>query len=308
MTQTTRQLTYVPGASQAHIDNFIEVLWLEKGLSEHTQQSYRTDLKKLAIYFNNEGIKDLAVVTTEQLQDYLAYRYEQGLSSRSTQRALSAIRSFYVFLIAKQVRVDSPVSTLSNPKTPKSLPTSLSEQQVEDLLAAPLTDDPIECRDKSMLEVLYATGLRVSELIGLTMDQISLQQGVVRVVGKGDKERLVPLGEEAIEWLLVYIKTARPMLATKQSDVVFLSRRGQQMTRQTFWHRIKYYAVKAGIEQHLSPHTLRHAFATHLLNHGADLRVVQMLLGHSDLSTTQIYTHVATERLQTLIHSHHPRG
>ncbi|WP_334027821.1 site-specific tyrosine recombinase XerD [Alteromonas sp. P256] len=308
MTQTTRQLTYVPGASQAHIDNFIEMLWLEKGLSEHTQQSYRTDLKKLAIYFNNEGIKDLAVVTNEQLQDYLAYRYEQGLSSRSTQRALSAIRSFYVFLIAKQVRVDSPVSTLSNPKTPKSLPTSLSEQQVEDLLAAPLTDDPIECRDKSMLEVLYATGLRVSELTGLTMDQISLQQGVVRVVGKGDKERLVPLGEEAIEWLLVYIKTARPMLATKQSDVVFLSRRGQQMTRQTFWHRIKYYAVKAGIEQHLSPHTLRHAFATHLLNHGADLRVVQMLLGHSDLSTTQIYTHVATERLQTLIHSHHPRG
>ena len=176
------------------------------------------------------------------------------------------------------------------------------------LLAAPITDDPIECRDKSMLEVLYATGLRVSELIGLTMDQISLQQGVVRVVGKGDKERLVPLGEEAIEWLITYIKTARPILANKQSDVVFLSRRGQKMTRQTFWHRIKYYAVKAGIEQHLSPHTLRHAFATHLLNHGADLRVVQMLLGHSDLSTTQIYTHVATERLQTLIHSHHPRG
>ncbi|WP_420935033.1 site-specific tyrosine recombinase XerD [Alteromonas sp. A081] len=308
MTQTTKRLTYVPAASQAHIDNFIEMLWLEKGLSEHTQQSYRTDLKKLAIYFNNEGVKDLAVVTTEQLQDYLAYRYDEGLSSRSTQRALSAIRSFYIFLIAKQVRVDSPVSTLSNPKTPKALPTSLSEQQVVDLLTAPLTDDPIECRDKSMLEVLYATGLRVSELIGLTMDQISLQQGVVRVVGKGDKERLVPLGEEAIEWLLVYIKTARPMLATKQSDVVFLSRRGQQMTRQTFWHRIKYYAVKAGIEQHLSPHTLRHAFATHLLNHGADLRVVQMLLGHSDLSTTQIYTHVATERLQTLIHSHHPRG
>ena len=308
MTQTQRQLTYVPAASQAHIDNFIEMLWLEKGLSEHTQQSYRTDLKKLAIYFNNEGVKDLAVVTTEQLQDYLAYRYQLGLSSRSTQRALSAIRSFYVFLIAKQVRVDSPVSTLSNPKTPKALPTSLSEQQVEDLLAAPLTEDPIECRDKSMLEVLYATGLRVSELIGLTMDQISLQQGVVRVVGKGDKERLVPLGEEAIEWLLVYIKTARPMLASRQSDVVFLSRRGQQMTRQTFWHRIKYYAVKAGIEQHLSPHTLRHAFATHLLNHGADLRVVQMLLGHSDISTTQIYTHVARERLKTIHKTHHPRG
>ena len=281
---------------------------MEKGLSEHTQQSYRTDLNKLAIYANNQGVKDLSILTTEQLQDYLAYRYEKGLSSRSTQRALSAIRSFFVYLIAKQIRVDSPVSTLSNPKTLKALPTSLSEQQVEDLLAAPLTDDPIECRDKSMLEVLYATGLRISELIGLTMDQISLQQGVVRVVGKGDKERLVPLGEEAIEWLITYIKTARPILANKQSDVVFLSRRGQKMTRQTFWHRIKYYAVKAGIEQHLSPHTLRHAFATHLLNHGADLRVVQMLLGHSDLSTTQIYTHVATERLQTLIHSHHPRG
>ncbi|APE04942.1 MAG: site-specific tyrosine recombinase XerD [Alteromonas sp.] len=308
MTNKTRELTYVPAASQSHIDGFIEMLWLEKGLSEHTQQSYRTDLNKLAIYANNQGVKDLSILTTEQLQDYLAYRYEKGLSSRSTQRALSAIRSFFVYLIAKQIRVDSPVSTLSNPKTLKALPTSLSEQQVEDLLAAPLTDDPIECRDKSMLEVLYATGLRISELIGLTMDQISLQQGVVRVVGKGDKERLVPLGEEAIEWLITYIKTARPILANKQSDVVFLSRRGQKMTRQTFWHRIKYYAVKAGIEQHLSPHTLRHAFATHLLNHGADLRVVQMLLGHSDLSTTQIYTHVATERLQTLIHSHHPRG
>ncbi|AUC87395.1 site-specific tyrosine recombinase XerD [Alteromonas sp. MB-3u-76] len=308
MTNKTRELTYVPAASQSHIDGFIEMLWLEKGLSEHTQQSYRTDLNKLAIYANNQGVKDLSILTTEQLQDYLAYRYEKGLSSRSTQRALSAIRSFFVYLIAKQIRVDSPVSTLSNPKTLKALPTSLSEQQVEDLLAAPITDDPIECRDKSMLEVLYATGLRVSELIGLTMDQISLQQGVVRVVGKGDKERLVPLGEEAIEWLITYIKTARPILANKQSDVVFLSRRGQKMTRQTFWHRIKYYAVKAGIEQHLSPHTLRHAFATHLLNHGADLRVVQMLLGHSDLSTTQIYTHVATERLQTLIHSHHPRG
>ena len=255
MAKTQRELTYVPAASQAHIDGFIEMLWLEKGLSDHTQQSYRTDLTKLAIFSNNQGVKDIAVLTTEQLQDYLAYRHDKGLSTRSTQRALSAIRAFFVFLISKQVRVDSPVSALSNPKTPKALPSSLSEQQVEDLLNAPLTDDPIECRDKSMLEVLYATGLRVSELIGLTMDQISLQQGVVRVVGKGNKERLVPLGEDAIEWLLTYIKTARPILASKASDVVFLSKRGQKMTRQTFWHRIKYYAVKAGIEQHLSPHT-----------------------------------------------------
>lgn len=308
MAKQARQLTYVPAASQSHIDGFVEMLWLEKGLSEHTQQSYRTDLTKLALFCNNQGIKDISVLATEQLQDYLAFRFEQGLSTRSTQRALSAIRAFFVYLINRQVRVDSPVSALSNPKTPKALPTSLSEKQVEELLAAPNSEDPIECRDKSMLEVLYATGLRVSELISLTMDQISLQQGVVRVVGKGNKERLVPLGEEAIEWLLTYIKTARPVLSSKQSEFVFLSRRGQKMTRQTFWHRIKYYAVKAGIEQHLSPHTLRHAFATHLLNHGADLRVVQMLLGHSDLSTTQIYTHVATERLQTLIHSHHPRG
>jgi len=301
-------LTYVPAASQAHIDAFIDMLWLEKGLSEHTQQSYRTDLTKLAIFCNNHGVKDISVLTTELMQDYLFYRQERGLSARSTQRALSALRSFFVYLIGKQVRVDNPISSLSNPKLPKTLPSSLSEQQVEDLLAAPRVDDPIECRDKSMLEVLYATGLRVSELIGLTMDQVSIQQGVVRVLGKGNKERLVPLGEEAIEWLLTYIKTARPTLAKKQSDFVYLSKRGQKMTRQTFWHRIKYYAVKANIEQHLSPHTLRHAFATHLLNHGADLRVVQMLLGHSDLSTTQIYTHVATERLQTLIHSHHPRG
>lgn len=303
-----RELTYVPAASQVHIDNFIEMLWLEKGLSEHTQQSYRTDLSKLAIFCNNQGVKDISLLSTETLQDYLAYRHDKGLSTRSTQRAMSAMRAFFVYLIGQQVRIDNPVSSLANPKIAKVLPSSLSESQVEDLLQAPNTDDAVECRDKSMLEVLYATGLRVSELIGLTMDQVSLQQGVVRVVGKGNKERLVPLGEDAIEWLLTYIKTSRPVLATKQSDVVFLSRRGQQMTRQTFWHRVKYYAVKAGITQHLSPHTLRHAFATHLLNHGADLRVVQMLLGHSDLSTTQIYTHVATERLQTLIHSHHPRG
>ncbi len=213
MAKTQRELTYVPAASQAHIDGFIEMLWLEKGLSDHTQQSYRTDLTKLAIFSNNQGVKDhtqqsyrtdltkLAIFSNNQgVKDI-----DQGLSTRSTQRALSAIRAFFVFLISKQVRVDSPVSALSNPKTPKALPSSLSEQQVEDLLNAPLTDDPIECRDKSMLEVLYAvlyaTGLRVSELIGLTMDQISLQQGVVRVVGKGNKERLVPLGEDAIEWL-----------------------------------------------------------------------------------------------------------
>ncbi|MEW9799004.1 site-specific tyrosine recombinase XerD [Alteromonas sp. CYL-A6] len=303
-----KQFTFVPAASQSHIDGFIEMLWLERGLSEHTQKSYRSDLSKFAVFCNNQGLNDIARATTTSVSDYLQHRHEQGLSARSTQRFLSALRAFFAFLIDRQVRIDNPVSVLTNPKVPKSLPSTLSEDDVDALLAEPETGDPLECRDKCMLEVLYATGLRVSELVSLRLDQISLQQGVVRVTGKGDKERLVPFGEDAIEWLTRYLKEARPALLKKPSELVFVSKRGQQMTRQTFWHRIKYYAKKAGITQSLSPHTLRHAFATHLLNHGADLRVVQMLLGHSDLSTTQIYTHVATERLQSLIAHHHPRG
>lgn len=295
--------------NQGLIDNFIEMLWLEKGLSDHTQQSYRTDLTKLALYCQSEEtLDDISLLMTESVQGYLFHRRDRGLSARSTQRAMSAMRAFYIWLIGKQVRTDNPVTQIANPKLPKKLPSSLSEQQVDDLLNAPNPGEPVECRDRSMLEVLYATGLRVSELIGLRMNQVSFQQGVVRVTGKGNKERLVPLGEDAVDWIETYLKTARPALIKHQTDVLFVSLRGVQMTRQTFWHRIKYYAQVAGIEQHLSPHTLRHAFATHLLNHGADLRVVQMLLGHSDLSTTQIYTHVATERLQNLIHSHHPRG
>lgn len=296
----------VPNASV--IDEFIDMLWLEKGLSEHTQQSYRTDLTKMALFFQSQGTRDCRMLTTESLQSYLHERHKQGLSARSTQRALSAMRAFYLFLINRQVRTDNPVTQLGNPKIPKALPSSLSEKQVEDLLAAPDDEDPVECRDRCMLEVLYATGLRVTELISLRLDQVSLQQGVVRVTGKGNKDRLVPLGEDAMDWITTYMKVSRPALLKHQTDVLFVSLRGVQMTRQTFWHRIKIYAQRAGIEQHLSPHTLRHAFATHLLNHGADLRVVQMLLGHSDLSTTQIYTHVATERLQNLIHTHHPRG
>lgn len=289
------------------IEAFVEMLWLEKGLSEHTQQSYRTDLSKLALFLQKRNL-DILSVTREDIQDYLAERHESGLSSRSTQRALSAMRAMFLYLLAEKKRHDNPVTQLVNPKTAKKVPVSLSEQQVDDLLAAPQTDDPIEGRDRCMLEVLYATGLRVSELVSLRLDQVSLQQGVVRVTGKGNKERLVPLGEDALDWIAHYIKTARPQLMKHSSDVLFLSLRGVQMTRQTFWHRIKLYAQRAGIEQHLSPHTLRHAFATHLLNHGADLRVVQMLLGHSDLSTTQIYTHVAKERLQSLLVEHHPRG
>ncbi|AXR08379.1 site-specific tyrosine recombinase XerD [Salinimonas sediminis] len=284
------------------------MLWLEKGLSEHTQQSYRTDLTKLALFCTSVGQDDIGQLTTEIIQDYLWQRHDAGLSARSTQRAMSAMRSFYQFMIVSQLRTDNPVSALSNPKIQQRLPASLSEQQVDDLLQAPDTEDPIECRDRCMLEVLYATGLRVSELVGLRLDQVDVQQGVVRVTGKGEKERLVPLGEDAIDWIATYLRQARPQLLKAPSDVLFLSLRSQQMTRQTFWHRIKEYAIRAGITQPLSPHTLRHAFATHLLNHGADLRVVQMLLGHSDLSTTQIYTHVATERLQNLIANHHPRG
>lgn len=300
--------SFLPAASKKQIDAFIEMLWLERGLSEHTQKSYASDLKKFAIFCNHHDLNDIARATSDHVRDYLTFRMQEGVNPRSTQRMLSAMRAFYLHLIDTHQRSDNPISVLSNPKVAKTLPHALSEREVEALLSAPNPEVAIECRDKCMLEVLYATGLRVSELISLRLDQVSLQQGVVRVTGKGNKERLVPFGEEALGWLEHYLKNARNALLTRPSELVFTSKRGQQMTRQTFWHRVKYYAQLAGITQSLSPHTLRHAFATHLLNHGADLRVVQMLLGHSDLSTTQIYTHVATERLQSVIAHHHPRG
>ncbi|MDC8830035.1 site-specific tyrosine recombinase XerD [Alteromonas gilva] len=292
----------------ALIDAFIEMLWLEKGLSDNTQQSYQRDLCHLGSFLCLAEGPDLLRVSLHDLQDYLAFRDRQGLSARSTQRNISAMRQFFRYLVVENLREDNPVTQLAIPKAAKKLPGTLSEADVDALLEAPDADEPIECRDRAMLEVLYATGLRVSELTGLRLSEISLNQGVVRVMGKGNKERLVPLGENALDALQQYLSGARPALLKHHTDVVFVSKRGVQMTRQTFWHRIKYYAVKAGIRTELSPHTLRHAFATHLLNHGADLRVVQMLLGHSDLSTTQIYTHVATERLQNLIDAHHPRG
>lgn len=296
-------------SNSVQIEQFIDAIWLEKGLSGNTLSAYRSDLQKFAEFLQTQEEQGyLSAVGSEQINYYLASRYDRGLSERSTARFLSSLRSFMNYLLQQNLRDDDPVSLLQNPKLRQSLPKTLSEQEVDDLLNAPQTEDPIQFRDKAMLEVLYATGLRVSELIGLRLDQISLQQGVVRVFGKGNKERLVPLGEEAIEWVSAYIKLARGMLLKSESDVVFPSKRGVMMTRQTFWHRIKVYSQIAGIQGDLSPHTLRHAFATHLLNHGADLRVVQMLLGHSDLSTTQIYTHVATERLQQLVSKHHPRG
>ncbi|MFA3792971.1 site-specific tyrosine recombinase XerD [Aliiglaciecola sp. SL4] len=291
------------------IETFIDSIWIEKGLSEHTLNAYRSDLLKFCTFAE----KHLANFSLQQfaksdIDQYLAFQYDLKMSERSIARFLSSLRMFNIYLLQSKLREDDPIAQMRNPKLPQSLPKTLSEEQVDDLLNAPNIDNPIEFRDKAMLEVLYATGLRVSELVSLRMEQMGLQQGVIRVTGKGNKERLVPLGEEAIEWLLRFIKLARGNLLKTESDIVFPSNRGVMMTRQTFWHRIKHYALVAGIQTHLSPHTLRHAFATHLLNHGADLRVVQMLLGHSDLSTTQIYTHVATQRLQMLVEEHHPRG
>ena len=290
------------------IDRFVDSLWLERGLSANTLAAYRTDLGKLAAWLDQQG-SSLLTLQALDLQAYLAWRVDHGFKATSTARLLSALRRFYQYLIREQLRTDDPTALLAGPKLPQRLPKDLNEQQVDALLMAPAVDQPLELRDKAMLELLYATGLRVSELVGLTIENISLRQGVVRVVGKGNKERLVPMGEEALYWLQRYLQGARTaLLGGVSCDVLFPSSRAQQMTRQTFWHRIKLYAERAGIRVNLSPHTLRHAFATHLLNHGADLRVVQMLLGHADLTTTQIYTHVARERLNALHQQHHPRG
>ncbi|MEQ4674185.1 site-specific tyrosine recombinase XerD [Providencia vermicola] len=291
------------------IEQFLDTIWLEQDLAENTLASYRNDLQSLDRWLDAHHLH-LESVQSIDLQSFLAERIDGGYKAASSARLLSAMRRLFQYLYREKLRGDDPSAVIAAPKIPQRLPKDLSEQQVDDLLNAPATEDSLELRDKAMLEVLYACGLRVSELIGLTFSDISLRQGVIRVVGKGDKERLIPLGEEAIYWLEKYIDEGRPdLLKGKTSDILFPSKRGTKMTRQTFWHRIKYYAVLAQIDaESLSPHVLRHAFATHLLNHGADLRVVQMLLGHSDLSTTQIYTHVATERLRALHEQHHPRG
>jgi integrase/recombinase XerD len=294
-------------SEQQLIQAFLDQLWLDKGVSEHTLTAYGTDLSKFALFLQQQG-QQLTTVDQMLLNHYLAYRVDQGFNPRSTSRTLSSLRRFYRYLHKTGQISDNPLSDVFNPKIGRSLPKTLSEQDVDLLLSAPDVSDFIQFRDKVMLEILYAAGLRVSELVGLTLQQINLRQGLVRVTGKGKKERLVPLGETAVEWLDQYLRQGRILLLDGQSDVVFPSSRGQQMTRQTFWHRIKFYAKVAGISADLSPHTVRHAFATHLLNHGADLRVVQLLLGHSDLSTTQIYTHVAQARLQSLHQQHHPRG
>ncbi|WP_039055308.1 site-specific tyrosine recombinase XerD [Enterobacter sp. Bisph1] len=291
------------------IEQFLDALWLENNLAENTLNAYRRDLKSVVEWLHHHD-SSLEKAQSDDLQALLAERLSGGYKATSSARLLSAVRRFFQYLYREKLRSDDPSALLASPKLPQRLPKDLSETQVGRLLQAPAVDQPLELRDKAMLEVLYATGLRVSELVGLTMSDISLRQGVVRVIGKGNKERLVPLGEEAVYWVENYLEYGRPWLLNGSSiDVLFPSQRAQQMTRQTFWHRIKHYAILAGIDsEKLSPHVLRHAFATHLLNHGADLRVVQMLLGHQDLSTTQIYTHVATERLRKLHQQHHPRA
>lgn len=293
----------------AVIEQFLDALWLERNLAENTLASYRLDLKALVEWLTAHDL-NLENAQAIDLQSFLGERIDGGYKAASSARLLSAMRRLFQYLYREKIRTDDPSALLSSPKLPQRLPKDLTEKQVENLLQTPLVEDPLELRDKAMLEVLYATGLRVSELIGLTMSDVSLRQGLVRAMGKGDKERLVPLGEEAVYWLEQYIEHGRPWLLNGVTlDILFPSKRSQKMTRQTFWHRIKHYALLAGIDSEaLSPHVLRHAFATHLLNHGADLRVVQMLLGHSDLSTTQIYTHVATERLKQLHQQHHPRA
>ena len=280
---------------------------MERGLSENTLASYGADLRGFAAWRKDKG---LLKIESADIEAYLAYRYEQKASSRTAARLLSSLRRFFQYQYREGRIAQNPTLNIDNPRIGRPLPDSLTEEEVESLLNTPEETKPEGIRDRAMLELLYATGLRVSELVGLTYDQINLNQGVVRVVGKGNKERLVPLGEEAEYRINRYLAEARPDLIKGHGQVpyLFVTRRGGSMTRQAFWYMIKRRAQQAGITKHLSPHTLRHAFATHLLNHGADLRVVQMLLGHSDLSTTQIYTHVANQRLKSLHTRHHPRG
>jgi integrase/recombinase XerD len=291
------------------IDEFCDALWLEDGLARNTLEAYRSDLAQFATWLEAQQRKDLISADQADIQSYLGYQFRKKTRATSVARLLSALKRFYRYCLRQgRVKAD-PTLRIDSPKLPRGLPKSLTEEDVENLLAAPRADKALGLRDKAMLETLYASGLRVSELVTLKLGQVSQDMGVVRVVGKGSKERLVPLGEEAIAWIRQYLKEARPeLLGGRAADDLFVTARGSAMTRQMFWHLLRRYAAQAGLKKPISPHTLRHAFATHLLNHGADLRVVQLLLGHSDISTTQIYTHVARERLKQLHAKHHPRG
>ena len=288
------------------IDEFIDALWLESGLSKNTLSAYRSDMTRFARYLDG---KQLLQVEQADIQKFLALLLAEKTMSSSSARILSTLRRFYRYQIRQNQISTDPSAQVLSPKQGRPLPKTMSETQVADLLNAPDFKTPLGLRDRAMLETLYATGLRVSELVKLSLLEANLDVGLVRIVGKGNKERLVPLGEEAVGWLSRYLEASRPeLLKQKISDAMFVTARGGTMSRQAFWYLIKKHAQRAGVNQPLSPHTLRHAFATHLINHGADLRSVQMLLGHADLSTTQIYTHIARERLQSLHEQHHPRG
>jgi integrase/recombinase XerD len=297
-----------PATDMQEVERFLDAMWSERGLADNTLAAYRADLVGLGRWLGDQHVGILRV-QRDQLLAFLAWRVQQGARPRSTARQLSSIRRFFRYMLREGHISEDPSTRIEMPKLGRPLPKSLTESEVISLLKAPDVTQALGIRDRAMLELLYATGLRVSELVSLRIDQVNLRQGIVRVLGKGKRERLVPIGEEAQTWIEKYMQDARPeIIGSQQSDYLFSTRRSDHMTRQAFWHIIKRYAQKAGISAAMSPHTLRHAFATHLLNHGADLRVVQMLLGHSDVSTTQIYTHVARERLKDLHAQHHPRG
>jgi len=305
----TGSVTYrrkLPVSDAALIDQHLDELWLSRALAANTLAAYRRDLEGFNRWL---APRPLHEARAGDVLEYLGHRHAQGFHARSTARLVSCLRGFYRGLLERGTVQYDPTAQIEHPKLGRPLPKGLSETDVEALLAAPNVDRPIGLRDRAMLELLYATGLRISELVGLRTSMINVRQGVVRVVGKGGRERLVPIGDEALEWLGRYLRDGRPELLKRQmTDLMFPSLRGRMMTRQTFWHAIKKYVALAGIVRGVSPHTLRHAFATHLINHGADLRAVQMMLGHADLSTTQIYTHVAQSRLKAIHAAHHPRG
>lgn len=291
------------------IERFADALWMERGLAPNSLAAYQSDLRLLAGWLTGARGRGLLAARRDDLLDYLAHLARQGHKARSSARVLSSLRQFYQHALRQGTIPEDPTARIDAPRLGRPLPKSLTEAEVEALLGAPPVSEPQGHRDRTMLEVLYATGLRVSELVDLRPDQVSLTQGLVRVVGKGGRERLVPLGEEALSWLQGFYRGPRQMILEERPCAhLFPTRRGSGMTRQAFWYLIKRHALNAGIHKTLSPHTLRHAFATHLVNHGADLRVVQMLLGHGSLSTTQIYTHVARERLKQLHAAHHPRA
>ncbi len=298
-----------PVPSAGAIDHFIDTLWAQKGLAELTLRAYRQDLTQFDRWLGQRGQR-LDSAAKSVIQQFLSERFDAGSSARSNARMLSSLKQYYQHLVKIGERRDNPTALVQAPKIHRSLPQTLGEQDMIGLLEAPDLESPYGLRDRAMLELMYGSGLRVSELVGLELNQVNTNLGLVRLVGKGSKERVVPVGEESLHWLTRYLRDARPLLQrqSRLDGALFLSSRGSAITRQAFWQNIKKHLRKAGIKTVFSPHSLRHAFATHLLNHGADLRTVQMLLGHSSLSTTQIYTHVAQARLAAIHAKHHPRG